>query len=222
MTTLSFDPARLYRSVWRTTLDHPGWGMVLIPDPPGGVHIRREMLRVLAALSDEAVRAGAPPFVVERLGRFDQQVTTKFHRDGAPHASLLILGYEPTTVRSRLLVADAYRAAADEGIGVNAFLSANNPMLPPGEAKLTRNAPQLTWPPELGVIIVVNNNLFPDDTPPGYPLGLLHKGVIETPDPAARRVINSLGATPDGVGVQAVSVVSEAEVERFVSREELD
>jgi hypothetical protein len=214
MATLSFDPAALFRTVWRTTATEPGWAVLLPADPFGSVTLRREMLRVLAVFRDELGR----PFAVERLGRFDQQVTTRFHRDGAPAASLLILGYEPTTVPSRLFVADAYRAAADAGVGVNAFLSANNPMLPPGEAKLGRYVTEVAWPRERGAVVVVNNSLFPDGSPSGHPLGLLHKGVIAAPDPAARRVINSLGATPDGAG----RAVSDEEIEAWVGREGLD
>lgn len=214
MTRLPFDPPGLFRSVWRTTLDEPGWAILIPPEPFDSFHIRREMLRVLAAFGE--VAGGS--FVAERLGRFDQQVTTKFHRDGAPNASLLILGYEPTTVRSRFFVADAHRAAERVGVGVNAFLSANNPMLPAGEAKLQQFVTEVTWPHELGAIVVVNNSLFPDDASPGHPLGLLHKGVIEAPDPTVRRVINSLGVTPGGAG----RAVSDEEVRRFAVRADLD
>jgi hypothetical protein len=38
------------------------------------------------------------------LGRFDQQETTQFHRDNAAQ-SVLMLGYEPTSVKSRLFLA---------------------------------------------------------------------------------------------------------------------
>lgn len=214
MSPLAFDSARLFRAVWRTSLGEPGWAVLIPPKPFDSYGIRREMLRVLIALGNEAGK----PFAVERLGRFDQQVTTKFHRDGAPDASLLILGYEPTTVRSRFFVADAHRAAERAGVGVNAFLSANNPMLPAGEAKLQSFLSEVTWPHELGAIVVVNNSLFPDGATPGHPLGLLHKGVIEAPDPTARRVINSLGATPGGAG----RAVSDEEVERFAVRTNLD
>jgi hypothetical protein len=214
MTALLIDPTRLFRAVWRMALDEPGWAVLIPAEPFDSIGIRREMLWVLAALGDEA----GNPFVIERLGRFDQQVTTKFHRDGAPDASLLILGYEPTAVRSRFFVADAHRAAERAGVGVNAFLSANNPMLPAGERVLGPFVTELTWPHELGAIVVVNNSLYPDDAPVVHPLGLLHKGVIEAPDPTARRVINSLGATPDGAG----RAVPDDEVRRFVEREGLD
>src|SRR5262245_44430636 len=38
------------------------------------------------------------------VSRFDQQAQTRPHRDGGPDASLLLLGYEPSEVTSRLLL----------------------------------------------------------------------------------------------------------------------
>lgn len=137
------------------------------------------MVELVAAFGE----AIGTPFVAERLGRFDQQVTTKFHRDGAPEESLLVLGYEPSSIQSRFFLADACRAARDAGVGVNAFLSANNPMFPSGERLLGPYVQELLVPRDTGAIVVVNNSLFPDDAPTPHLLGLLHKGTIERPDP---------------------------------------
>src|SRR5437762_2932958 len=97
-TELHADALRVFDLVWRTTLNRPGFAVVRFVEPVDSHALRRVMLDIVAALPAE--------FVPERLGRFDQQVSSKLHRDGAPAASLLLLGYEPTTVRSRLLVAD--------------------------------------------------------------------------------------------------------------------
>lgn len=211
-------PATLARHlvarVWRTVLDQPGFA-VLAPTQPTS---SQELRRFLFSLADAFGEIVGTPFVAERLGRFDQQVTTKFHRDGAPEASLLILGYEPSTVRSRLFVADACRAAADAGVGVNAFLAANNPMFPAGEAKLRPYVHELLVPPETGAVVILNNSLFPDGSPAPL-LGLLHKGEIVNPDPSAGRVINSVGLTPDGPNARRLPA---ADVARYPSRLELD
>ena len=47
------------------------------------------------------------------LGRFDQKKTTRLHLDGAPACSFLMLGYEPSLVKSRFLIAD-YATCAQE------------------------------------------------------------------------------------------------------------
>lgn len=219
MTPFVFDPVALFRRVWRTTTTEPGWA-VLVPDAPvDSFALRREMVRVLTELSGETERAGLPPFVVERLGRFDQQVSTRFHRDGGPACSLLLLGYEPSRVVSRVFVADAARAAEAAGMGLNAFLAANNPLRPTGEAALAGVITEVSWPADRGAIVIVNNSLFPDGEP-GRPFGLLHKGLIDHPDPTAARVINSIGAMPaDEPGRVALPASA---VKAFVSRADLD
>jgi hypothetical protein len=220
MSQFAYDPAELFRRVWRTTLDQPGWALLVPDSPVGSIELRRAMWAVLGEFSAQADHAGRPPFVPERLGRFDQQVSTKFHRDGGPAASLLILGYEPSRVRSRFFVADACRAADAVGLGVTTFLAAHNPLFPQGEAALAGVITEVVWPHDHGAVIVVNNSLLPDDAPPGHPLGLLHKGWIEQPDPTATRVINSVGAMPaDERGRDALPP---EQVERFLSRVELD
>lgn len=220
MSLFTYNPADLFRRVWRTALGQPGWALLFPDDPVGSVELRQAMWAILAELSGHAKRAGLPPFVPERLGRFDQQVSTKFHRDGGPASSLLLLGYEPSRVRSRFFVADACRAADAAGQGVNAFLATHNPLFPHGEAALAGVITEVVWPHDRGAIIVVNNSLLPDDTPPGCPLGLFHKGWIEQPDPTATRVINSIGAMPaDEPGRDPLSPDL---IERFLTRVELD
>src|SRR5262245_57579968 len=88
----------IFRRVWRTTLDQPGFQLVRYARETRSHEQRRTMI--------ELVEAFPIRFVAERLGRFDQQVSSKFHRDGAPLASLLVLGYEATGVRSRIWIAD--------------------------------------------------------------------------------------------------------------------
>jgi hypothetical protein len=115
----------VFRRVWRTSLDQPGFALLRFAREVTSRELRRAMVEL----------AGAFPvaFVPERFGRFDQQVSSKFHRDGAPPASLLVLGYEPTLVRSRFWIADASAAAARAGMGLTEYLAAHNPMFPAGE-----------------------------------------------------------------------------------------
>jgi hypothetical protein len=211
---------RLYSTVWRRTLDQPGFALVEFDDTPRSTELRHRMVQVVEAMNAEAVRRRDPRFVYERLGRFDQQVTTKFHRDGAPHASLLVLGYEPSAVASRLFVADLPRVAFDHGLGANAFIAANNPMFPAGESLLRNAVTALEWPKDRSTIVLINNSLFPDDVSVGQPLGVLHKGEIPSPDHTQSRVINSMGLMLETQ--QGVVRMSEEEVRAFVSRMELD
>jgi hypothetical protein len=77
------------------------------------------------------------------IGRFDQQVTTEAHLDGAPDESVLVLGYEPTSVASRLLLLDYTRAAADRGMTPKQFLERFNPMVASGRDVLNGYATEV-------------------------------------------------------------------------------
>jgi hypothetical protein len=199
----------VFRRVWRTSLDQPGFALIRFAHSVDSRELRRAMVDLVAAFPVE--------FVPERFGRFDQQVSSKFHRDGAPAASLLVLGYEPTAVFSRFWIADASAAAVGAGLSLKDYLATNNPMFPAGEVKLVPFITELDLPDQEPFVIVVNNSLLPFDGT--NPLGVLHKAVIPSPDPVGRRVINSIGFTPLTAGTTGLPAT---EMERFLIRDDLD
>jgi hypothetical protein len=200
----------VFRRVWRTSLDEPGFALIRFRDPIGSHELRRFLLDLVGAFPLE--------FVPERLGRFDQQVSSRFHRDGAPPASLLLLGYEASRVRSRVHAADAERAAVGAGLPVNEYLAAHNPMTPAGEAKLWPVAMELALPVKEPFVVVLNNSLLPAGT--NRVLGVLHKAEVPEPDATAERVINSVGfmLACDPAGTPK----AESDVVDFLHRSTLD
>jgi hypothetical protein len=150
------------------------------------------MVLLKERLSEVAVRSGRRPFAFRSLARFDQQETTKFHLDGAPAESMLLLGYEPSTVRSRLHLADYTRAAFDLGISPQQFLRDFNPMYRRGEDLLAAYVTELPRPTaDHSRILLINNSSRPFDSEGMNSLGVMHKAVIETPDAAKHRIVNS-------------------------------
>jgi hypothetical protein len=147
-------------------------------------------------------------------------VSSRFHRDGAPPASLLLLGYEPTTVRSRVFVADAHMAAFAAGLGIREYLSTFNPMFPAGEETLRPSVTEVPVPHGEPHVLVINNCLLPFEPGGSNPLGLLHKVVIPEADPAASRVINSMGLMP--AGDPSAAAKDPVSVEYFLTRTDLD
>lgn len=202
--------AAVFRRVWRTTLDQPGFALIRFGGPVES-HVLRRFLLDLAAAFPVA-------FVPERLGRFDQQVSSRFHRDGAPPASLLLLGYEASSVRSRVFAADAERAAIAAGLPVNEYLAAHNPMTPAGEAKLWPVATGLAVPTNEPFVVVLNNSLLPPG--PDRVLGVLHKAEVPDPDLTASRVINSIGLMRAGYAVG--NPFPADAIDRFLKRADLD
>ncbi|HYH69543.1 MAG TPA: hypothetical protein VD866_32910 [Urbifossiella sp.] len=200
----------VFRRVWRTSLDEPGFALIRFGGAVDSHELRRFLLDLAAAFPLE--------FLPERLGRFDQQVSSRFHRDGAPPASLLLLGYEASRVHSRVFAADAERAAVGAGLPVNEYLAAHNPMTPAGEAKLWPVATELALPVNEAFVVVLNNSLLPASS--DRVLGVLHKAEVPEPDPTAERIINSIGLMlandPSGTPVTAEAVVT------FLGRADLD
>src|SRR5262245_44340000 len=114
---------RLFDLAWRTDFTAPGFA-VLDTGPGVDSHtLRSWMLDLKQRLSEFGVSRGRGRFVYKSMARFDQQETTMFHLDGAPEQSMLMLGYEPSRVRSRLFLADYTRAAFDLGITPQQFLT---------------------------------------------------------------------------------------------------
>ena len=150
------------------------------------------MVDLKRRLGEIGVSRGRGRFAYKSMARFDQQETTKFHLDGAPEQSLLMLGYEPSKVQSRLFLADYSRAAFDLGISPQQFLHNYNPIFKKGEELLGRYVRELPQPLDgHSRILLVNNSSLPFTEARTNPLGVMHKAIIVTSDDAERRIVNS-------------------------------
>jgi hypothetical protein len=206
---------KIFDLVWRLDFTAPGFA-VLDTGPGFGSHTLRASMVVLKhRLSEVASCRGGKPFSYRSMARFDQQETTKFHLDGAPAESLLMLGYEPSKVRSRLFLADFSRAAFDLGITPAQFLTDFNPMYGKGEEVLGRYVTELPQPIEgHSRILLVNNSFLPFTDARTNPLGVMHKAII-LPDDTERRIVNS---TMLAVGGEEIGVEKQ---EDFVTTDEI-
>ena len=183
---------KVYDLVWRFDSTAPGFCLL---DAGAGVDshtLRSWMVDLKRGLSEAGTRRGRLPFTYRSMARFHQQETTKFHLDGAPEQSMLVLGYEPSRVQSRLFLADYARAAFDLGITPQQFLNDFNPMYRRGEELLGRYVTELPQPAEGHArILLVNNSTLPFTEGRTNPLGVMHKAIIVTPNDAERRIVNS-------------------------------
>jgi hypothetical protein len=141
------------------------------------------------------------------LNWFSQLSPTRPHRDGGPDASVLLLGYEPTPVRSRVFLLDYSRAAASVGLSPREFLDRYNPTFGEGAELLKPFTTQATaFEPSRAQLLLVNNsNMGPDDLP-GM-LGVLHHAHIDSAPPGAARPISSvlLGIDEGGLSLSALA-----------------
>jgi hypothetical protein len=190
---------KVFDLVWRCDFTAPGFSLLDAGREMDSHALRRWMVNLKEQLSEIGVRRGGKKIVFRSMARFDQQETTKFHLDGAPSESMLMLGYEPSQVRSRLFLADYTHAAFDLGITPQQFLSEFNPMYRKGEELLATNVTELPQP-EVGHarILLVNNSSLPFTEARTNSLGVMHKAIIVTPNEAERRIVNSTMLVTEG------------------------
>jgi hypothetical protein len=205
--TPTLDPAvveRAFGVVWRFDFDAPGF--CLLDAGPGidSHSLRQAMLTMKERMSDLCAQRSGRRLLFRSMARFDQQETTKFHLDGAPEQSMLMLGYESSQVHSRLFLADYTRAAYDLGITPQQFLQDYNPMYRRGEELLARYVTELPQPePGHARILLINNSSLPFTEARTNPLGVMHKAIIVTPDEAERRIVNSTMLVTEGEEIAA-------------------
>jgi hypothetical protein len=174
---------QVFDLVWRFDFTAPGFAVLDIVPGLDSHTLRSRMVALKERLSEIGVRRGGKPFLFRSMARFDQQETTKFHLDGAPEQSMLILGYEPSNVVSRLFLADYTSAAFDLGITPQVFLHDFNPMYKKGEELLGRYVTELPQPGNgHSRILVINNSSLAFTEARMNPLGVMHKAIIVTPD----------------------------------------
>ncbi len=121
----------IYDRVCRTDFSAPGFCLVTVEGCSDSVLFRQLMVDLKEAMSQIHLRTGNRLGYLS-AGRFDQQVTTKFHLDGGPPECFLMLGYEPSSVESKVEIADYSRCASDLGLTPQEFLERHNPMFQSG------------------------------------------------------------------------------------------
>jgi hypothetical protein len=130
---------------------------------------------------------------------------------------MLMLGCEPSRVRSRLFLADYTRAAFDQDINPQRFLHDFNPMYKKGEDLLGRYVTELPQPHDgHSRILIVNNSSLPFTEARSNPLGVMHKAIIVTPDDAEGRIVNSTM-----LAVDEADEISQEQQQDFVTTDKI-
>jgi hypothetical protein len=185
--------ARLAPDVFRTDFDAPGYALLDLGAEMTPRDFRAALVGLGEALAREYGRRHGSPLRFHSVSRFDQQAKTRPHRDGGPDASLLILGYEPTEVLSRVSLMDYSRAAFDRGLTPQEYLDRHNPAFGDNVRLLLGYGVSLTtFRPAHHQVLIVNNSQVPYEERRRGMLGLLHHAEIETPRPDRSRWIDSL------------------------------
>ncbi|MCA9008443.1 MAG: hypothetical protein KDB01_01795 [Planctomycetaceae bacterium] len=195
----------VYSRVFRTDLSQPGFALIDLGPNCGSEPQRQLMIDLKNEFNRLERRRQERELVYQSLTRFDQQVTTKPHRDGGPDESILMLGYEPSLIESRLEMSDYSKCAHDLGMAPAEFLDQFNPMFPDGQDRLAAyNTPIDDFDNTSFQIMLINNSM--NRLGEGL-VGVLHTARIINPKPDLSRVVNStmIASVPQGHG-ESISV----------------
>src|SRR5213078_1223136 len=97
--------------VFRTDLEAPGYVLLDQGTDQTPARFRAHLVDLGHALARHYRDNFGETLRFVSMSRFDQQSPTRPHRDGGPDASILLQGYEPTEVPSRVSLLDYSRAA---------------------------------------------------------------------------------------------------------------
>ncbi len=96
----------IYKSVFRHSTEQAGFYYQDFGTNMNSISFRQKMVELKDGLSKICTIPMQKQLNYQGIGRFNQQHSSRFHRDSAPEHTFLILGYEPTKVQSKVFIAD--------------------------------------------------------------------------------------------------------------------
>ncbi|WP_166819714.1 hypothetical protein [Thalassoroseus pseudoceratinae] len=206
--------------VCRTDFMKPGFALIDLGAEFGSRAMRLGMSEVCARFDSLFQASQGRRLVTRSMTRFDQQTTTKPHVDGSELESVLVLGYEPTQVRSRIFMSDFSVCAGTQGLYPAEFLEKFNPMYAHGTKMLEPFTTELTaFDPGHFQILLVNNSCARGKLNGRTMQGVLHHADVPEPRTDVQRIINSILLTPGPR--DAEDTLPPAERQRFMESDEL-
>lgn len=182
---------KCFQEVFRTTTEAHGFvNLVFKKKDITPYQFRSIMIDLKKELSKLSVSKFNKKLSYHWLVRFDQQVTTPFHVDNAAEQSILMLGYEPSTIQSELHIADYYSYANEAFKTPEDYFNNFSPVFKGEEDVLLPFISKIKSASNDKYSIVIINNSSPKsavDT-----LGLFHKALIMKEDLSKSRIVNSM------------------------------
>lgn len=179
----------IYKKVFRTDFSEPGFVIIDFGSSFTSEELRASMVELKNSLNAIHRERFGAKLMYQWMGRFDQQETTKFHIDNAAKQSFLMLGYEPTAIKSKLYFADYIQFAQSINLSVKKYFEKYNPMFTDGENLLKPYITEIQdFREDTFKIVLMNNSStnFSEGT-----IGVLHKAEMIQKDLTKQRVINS-------------------------------
>lgn len=179
----------VFSAVFRSNYDELGFVVLSFEEEIDSRFLRKCMVELKIGLSKKCEETYKEQLDYYWLGRFNQQNTTKFHRDNASKDSYLMLGYEPTQIESKLYFADYHKLIFDKKIAIDKYYELYNPIFKDGEELLKAYIHEVeNFDNKKAKIVLMNNS----DLNSNKTFGLLHKAKIINKDLKKNRIINSM------------------------------
>jgi len=206
----------VYRRVCRCGFDAPGFCLIDLGTATDSESLRRTMVSLKQGLCRIHQATNGRELIYLSAGRFDQQITTKLHRDGGPEESFLMLGYEPSSVPSEVALADYSKCAYDLELTPQEFLEKHNPMFAAGEQLLQPYTTTVRcFSHQRFQILLINNSIAPFSTQGETWQGVLHTATVREPSDNLRRVVNSTMVASVSIGT--AEPITEVEQHQFIT-----
>lgn len=183
---------KIYDQVYRKGLDKPGFSHIKFCYGIESREFRVLTVKFIEQFNEVYFENNNEKLKCITMGRYDQKETTKFHLDGGPEESYLILGYEPSEIKSEISFADYSLAAFNMNISPKEFLLNYNPMFREGEDLLKPYVTDLIYFDETKTNLLFFNNSCGTFDSNQISLGVLHKARITNSFVSKARIINSI------------------------------
>ncbi len=206
----------VYACVCRTDFTSPGFCLIDLGTDASSEFMRHFMVSLKRSLQQIHQSCTDRDLVYLSAARFDQQETTKPHRDGGPDECFLMLGYEPSEVLAEVVMSDYSKCAYDKGMTPAELLAKHNPMFSSGKELLQPYSTLvLCFSKQKSQILLINNSIAPLSEDSTTWQGVLHTATIPHPSDDLRRVINSTMIA--SVPMSSEELVSITEQEEFIN-----
>jgi hypothetical protein len=206
---------QVYGLACRTDFSRPGFCVVTLEQRISSVSFRRLMTDLKGALDLIHQSSTSNRLTYLSASRFNQNRTTRPHLDGGPDESMLMLGYEPSTVKSEIEISDYSKCAYDLGMTPKQFMFRYNPMFHEGLEMLQPYTIRIPcFPSPDYQLLCINNSSAAYATDRSAWQGVLHTATVQATARSAQRVIDStmIASVPEG----SCDLVSRSELKEFI------
>ncbi len=150
----------LFKDVLRDSTEQPGFYYKDLGADFDSKSLRRLQLELKERLSELCQQRLDKQINYQWMSRTNHRNSSKFHIDTAPEQSILILGYEPTSVESKAYLADYTKYLEDQNLSAQDYFrnSINGNFAPDDEALTPYVSEVSPFPKEHYRLLVINNS----------------------------------------------------------------